>query len=428
MTNNTMPQYFFVLGSNPTLSIAELSAVFGAAKSQIINENIFLIETEKNINAPEIIKNLGGTIKIGAIINQTSQKAGTQELLKLIVKNLPTGAVGKFKFGLSYYGAGKFNLKPLGMELKKHLKNSGISSRWVISKEPVLSSVVVEQNKLTASGREFVLINANDKILIGQTLAVQPFKQLSFRDYGRPARDDYSGMLPPKLAQIMINLTFLPPDKGGQRGVAIPKDDITILDPFCGSGTILTEAMLMGYTNLIGSDISEKAVDDTRQNIDWISSKFKIFSRSGGAMINLKFKIFKTDVLQISKHIAPSSADAIITEPYLGPPRGKFDVNTTIGQLENLYSQSLKEFSKILKPGGRLVMIWPVFKSPLDKGGLGDFSLFKLNPSLNNFKIISPIPEILKKNPVVKLTDRNTIIYGRDQQKVWREVVTMRKI
>ena len=60
------------------------------------------------------------------------------------------------------------------------------------------------------------------KGFLGQTLVVQPFKVLSKRDFGRPARDDHSGMLPPKLAQIMINL-------------ARRNDDIstkTILDPF----------------------------------------------------------------------------------------------------------------------------------------------------------------------------------------------------
>src|SRR5205823_3602162 len=92
--------------------------------------------------------------------------------------------------------------------------------------------------------------------------AVQPFEQFSARDFGRPGRDDLSGMLPPKLAIIMINLAA--------------NDTISVLlDPFCGSGTILSEALLLGYKNLIGSDISEKAVADTKTNLDWIANKFR---------------------------------------------------------------------------------------------------------------------------------------------------------
>jgi len=65
---------------------------------------------------------------------------------------------------------------------------------------------VVEQNKLIESGIEFCLIVDKNRVFLGKTLVVQPFKDLSKRDFGRPARDDHSGMIPPKLAQMMINL------------------------------------------------------------------------------------------------------------------------------------------------------------------------------------------------------------------------------
>jgi hypothetical protein len=37
-------------------------------------------------------------------------------------------------------------------------------------------------------------------------MALQDFESYSKRDYGRPARDPRTGSLPPKLAQILINL------------------------------------------------------------------------------------------------------------------------------------------------------------------------------------------------------------------------------
>lgn len=49
-----------------------------------------------------------------------------------------------------------------------------------------------------------------------------------------------------------------------------------ILDPFCGSGTILTEAMLINYKNLIGADISPKAINDTKKNIEWIIRNYEL--------------------------------------------------------------------------------------------------------------------------------------------------------
>lgn len=395
--------YFFVLGSNPTLSIAELLAVFHKAKEaklpigSLASKKIFILATAREINAAQLIKKLGGIIKIGKVTAIVNKEEGIlPEIIKLLKPR-----EGKFKFGLSYYGQQKFNIQKLAMAMKKFLREKEISCRWVTSREKTLSSVVVEQNKLINQGIEIALIENSKKILIGQTLAVQPFKELSFRDYGRPARDDYAGMLPPKLAQIMINLSQT-------------KSSDTILDPFCGSGTILTEAMLMGYHHLIGSDISAKAINDTKKNIAWIKTKFQIsLSAQAG---NFKFQLHHKDVAGLSRFISSKSIDAIITEPYLGPARGKFNINRTIKELEQLYSQSLTEFRKILKPNRRIVMIWPVFNKAN-----------RLSLNLNGFKIINPLPKLLQKNKFIKLTNRNTIIYGRPGQKVWREIVVLTK-
>lgn len=393
-------QYFFILGNNPTLSIAELSAVFGLkdyqSTGQIIGNNIFILKTDKIINASELIKKLGGVIKIGLI--KSTSKPDKENILKETKTFLNPGE-GKFKFGISYYGKNKFNIKPLAMEIKKHLKEQNVNCRWVTSKEPALSSVVVEQNKLTSGGIEIVLIKKGNHIFIGQTLSVQPFKELSFRDYGRPARDDRSGMLPPKLAQIMINLS----------GAVETRHALSLLDPFCGSGTILTEAMLMGYKRLIGADISKKAIKNTRENIQWIKKNYELRI--------MNYELLNKDAVGLSKFIKPNSVDAIITEPYLGPQRGRRDIKKTIKELEDLYSKSLGEFKKILKPDGRIVIIFPVFCATRDKQ--------YMSPDLDGLKIINPIPKNLQNNKILKLTSRNTIIYGREGQKIWREIVIL---
>lgn len=406
-------KYYFILGNNPTLSIAEISAIFGIEPNktgEIASQNVFILDT-KEFDATNIMKRLGGTIKIGKIISETTntQEKNILEKIKPILKP----GEGKFKFGISFYGEGNINTKVLGMEIKKYLKNKNISCRWVTSQEKTLSSVVVEQNKLIDKGLEITLIKNGNKLLIGQTLVVQPFKDLSKRDYGRPNRDDQSGMLPPKLAQIMINLS-----KAG-----IEK---TILDPFCGSGTIFTESLIMGYSNLIGSDVSVKAIDDTRGNIQWVienclppgpilcpSEKIDEKTECGN------WRLYNSDATQISKYVKPNSVDAIITEPYLGPQRGKHNINKTTEELEKLYSNSLLEFNKVLKKGGRIVIIFPIFKNHSSEKGL--------SPNLGLFKIINPLPEYLRKNKNIKLTKRNTIIYGREGQKVFREIVILEK-
>ena len=408
-------KYFFVLGANPTLSLAELAAVFNNGKFSLVQKNITILETDQKIEA-NVIKKIGGTIKFGKIHSELAS-LDTKDILKTAASFAkPEKIETKFKFGISFYGKAKINLKVLGMEFKKLLKQSGIHSRWVTSREPTLSSVVVEQNNLaTDKGVEIVIIQFDKKLFLGKTTAVQPFKELSFRDYGRPARDDYSGMLPPKLAQIMINLAVTPPLTKGAEGILQP----TILDPFCGSGTILTEAMLMGYRNLVGSDISSKAIENTRKNIDWIKNNFQL------PIAN--FQLININAAQISKQLPPNSVDAIITEPYLGPQRGKLETEKIIKELESLYSRSLIEFKKILKPNGRIVMVWPVFNLSLRGADRRRSNLAYVNPQLNNFQIVNLIPSDLQSNPFINLTARQTIVYGRENQKVWREIVILSK-
>ncbi|MDO8592923.1 MAG: methyltransferase domain-containing protein [bacterium] len=412
-------RYFFILGSNPTLSLAELAAIFSNGKLSLIQKSVVILESNQTIKS-DILKKIGGTIKFGAIYNELFSSAA-KDILGSLSFAAPKTTNGKFYFGISHYGKSRLNLKVLGMEFKKMLKQAGISSRWVISKEPTLSSVVVEQNKLTSDrGVEIVIIEFNKKFLLGKTFAVQPFKELSFRDYGRPARDDRSGMLPPKLAQMMINLAVTPPLAKGAGGILQP----LILDPFCGSGTVLTEAALMGFQHLTGTDISDRAISGTKKNLDWTIGNWKL------EIGNLA--LFNLDARDLSQKLKPQSVDYIITEPYLGPQRGAHDLNKTINELEKLYSDSLREFNKILKPNGRIVMIWPVFqrapsvipaKAGIQKGTIAG----TLHPNLSGFTILNPIPANLQKNIFLKLTNRQTIIYGRDGQKVWREIAVLEK-
>ena len=392
--------YFFVLGTNPALSVAELASVLDLKNIHLLSPDFLIADSNQEIAPENLIKCLVGTIKIGRIVSEV--KAGgsydlEQRVERLAAEKQALSVGGKFNFGFSDYGPQLFDKKDLGLKLKQYFAQRKISSRFVISREKTLSSVVVTQNKLLRRGLEIVLAAADDIVLIGETLAVQPFKDLSLRDYGRPARDDLSGMLPPKLAQIMINLAQLP----GKNAL--------VIDPFCGSGTILSEAAILGYKNLFGSDVSSKAVDDTRKNMSWLKELYKID--------DIKLKLFVKKVENLSKFVKGETVDAIITEPYLGPQRGRLDFKSIISSLESLYSLALHEFFKVLKPGGRVVMIWPLY-----------YGERPINPRYDGFRVLNMIPETLKDNKFIKKNSRDSIIYGRPGQKVYREVVVLEKI
>lgn len=392
-------KYYFVLGTNTALSVAEVCQVFPGQNWRLLAPDFLVGDFSEEIEAEQEIRKLGGVIKIGrlsATIKSGNDRNLLEKIADLAEHRLASTSGGKFNFGFSSYGKRYFNKKDYGLKLKKYFQEQKISSRFVVSRESTLSSVVVAQNKLLTRGVEIILAGDGDEILIGETLAVQPFKDLSLRDYGRPSRDDLSGMLPPKLAQVMLNL-------------AVKIDENTvIIDPFCGSGTVLTEALLLGAKQLFGSDISTTAIEASQKNLSWVSEMYKVK--------DARHKLFVKSVEQLSKFIKPASVDAVVTEPYLGPQRGRIDFSSIVRELEELYGTALKEFYIILKPGRRVVMVWPIY-----------YGERPVSPLFEGFEIVSALPESLKNSQFIKLSQRNTIIYGRPGQKVYREIVVLEK-
>lgn len=391
-------EYIFILGSHPAWSVAEIAAVLGDKDLFWPNERV-LLKKNIEINAKNLIKNLGGVLKIAIVEEKLAINTSFPDLAKTtskIIVNQAKRGEGKLVFGLSDQGiGGRFQAERLGLQVKKELRSLNISSRLVTSKEQELSTVIVGQNKLLTKGLELIYYRDQDKIIIARTLAIQDYKDLSRRDYGRPSRDDHSGMLPPKLAQIMINIAH--PEK----------NDGLILDPFCGSGTIITEAMLLGYPNLMGTDLSEKAINDSRVNAEWVRDLYQI---------EIKPKFHIKNASRLNQFLKPATVAAIISEPYLGPQRGLQNITSVLRELEALYCQSLKVFYQIMKPGARAVMVWPVF-----------FGSHYLELNLDQWRVINPIPKSIESLQPIKMSPRKTLLYSRAGQKVWRELIILEK-
>lgn len=405
--------YFFIIGNNPTLSIAEIVYVLSAKiKKQNIkffSQDIFIVEFSKKIDTSLLQKQLGGTIKIGKIVGTSKisdiHKA-EQSIVEKITTLLPHNR-SKIYFGFSIYsldGSRKLlNPKRLALAVKSELKKQGIASRWVVSKEGVLSSVIVQKNKLLTQGAEFVLFIEKSRAWIGKTLTCQEFEQYSFYDFSRPYRAIEKGMMPPKLAKIMINFSGV--DKKS-----------TLLDPFCGSGTILQQAILMGYTNVIGTDIDQKAVDNSKKNLQWLVKNKELRIKNE----ELRVIIQKCDVKKLDRKISLQSVDVIITEPYLGPLRFKIsDLRFQIDELSRFYTKAFKVLKKVLKTDGKIVIIFPVFSIKNKLHFLPILDKLKEN----GWEIKAPLPNYLLKEQTVDVTQRNSIIYSRPDQKILREIL-----
>lgn len=342
-------QTFAVLGSHPELSIAEIEAVTGMRPLSASEEVAFYDDLPDEIT--KLQARLGGTSKMGYVIGSMihASKKEIVEYLKdvLIYDSRP----GKISFGISEYdmeGSERAKelfamQKSIGIALKNELKEAGLSSRYVVTKNPQLSSADVFKNHLLDRGAEFVFLVFEKELLIGRTEVVQDFADWSHRDYDRPARDAKRGMLPPKLARMMINLTGVTPDGS------------TILDPFCGSGTVLMEAAILGYHKLIGSDISGQAISDTKKNMEWLRQEGAAFTAP---------ELKESTAANTKAFIDDLSVDAIASEPFLGQPRqgseSRAEIERVVAHLAGLYEESFATLAKLLKPGGVMVIASPV--------------------------------------------------------------------
>jgi tRNA G10 N-methylase Trm11 len=368
-----MKKYLFQLGHQPHISTAEIQAVFSKQKInfKILSnkDNFLVIETKKDLNINELIHILGGTIKIGEHALNTPHLEEFAEYIEQIQ------STGKINFSIS----GK-NAKKKALQIKKLLKSLDRSVRYI---EPKNTATILH-NKLVEKHGDFTVIN-NDFFI---TKAIQPFEDFGERDYNRPGFDNKSGMLPPKLARIMINLS----QKDSQN---------ILLDPFCGSGTVLTEAITLGFTKMIGSDISTQAIDDTKRNIEWVLNQYHIPP--------IDYKIIKNDVQNIGENIE-KKVDVIISEPYMGKPlRGKEtakELNDQIKELRRLYVNAFKVFYKILKQNGSIIFIIPKFRHE------------------NKWLDIKCLNEIKKLGfKIEPLSEKSkSLLYWREKQYVGREI------
>ena len=344
--------FAFVLGREQKIALAELESVlrrFGICFDILsVQDNIALIkivETQNSkLKTQNLINFLGGTIKIFEIVNLDYEKTGLSSNILDLISSSKDRPSGKLDFGVSDYSKryAEAEINRLGHEVKNGLKRLSISSRHVAVKGTrELSTIQTIKNKLDRKGIEIGVFNfASDQkesmdssyplrtsyyslptthYLLGRLIAVSNPEEWGERDYGKPAGDKYSGMMPPKLARMLVNLALgsteeqksrrygrdpdleasgnlrteehnnVIPAKAGIHSRIIGQKPL-VVDPFCGSGNILMEAVLLDC-DILGSDISERAVEDTKANLNWLMNNEERIMNNGSSKHNSSFII-----------------------------------------------------------------------------------------------------------------------------------------
>lgn len=333
--------YLFVLGRTPDLAYAELRSFFPNAKR--ISPDVVQVAFEQELSPSAFIKQIGGTVKI-AKLEGTMADLRAQELIAFF-----PAQKGELHFGVSMYA--DTLRSALLAQMKALLDKQGIKARYATARHgDTLSSVTVDKKHIV----ELIVVKTDGGYVVGRTEAVQPYEEWGKRDYGRPYADAKGGMLPPKVARMLVNIA-LPSDFRFSTF-----DYRVLLDPFCGMGTVLSEAYLAGW-HVMGSDSSQEAVQKAKANLDWLAG---LRPQGAGKVGN----IFVCDAVHVSDVLPPASVTSIATEPYMGstnivnkPSSDASDVKNTIKGLEKLYIGCLRDWSKILVSGGKVVIALPEY-------------------------------------------------------------------
>jgi tRNA G10 N-methylase Trm11 len=201
--------------------------------------------------------------------------------------------------------------------------------------------------------------------------------------------------------------------------------EAAIYDPFCGSGTVLQEALLLGYTDISGSDINERNIADTKQNLDWLSTSSVLTDNPtrlrASQIAQSDDRIFVADVLETGGLKLEATCNAIVGEGFLGEPyrRSGDQATKDAEQLTEFYLQALTNLAKQLTPNGRIVLAIPFF--------IAESEYFYL-PILE--KLEQTGLTIVKPNlgsAEIKLPGRGNLTYSRPDQFVGREILLLNK-
>ena len=410
-----MPSYAAFLGNHPSISCAELSATIPDFQlKKLLGNSIAVFESALPLSSKDL-KKWGGVFLLA---EQSETKArSTDDIVHVLVKEVE-GLHGKVTFSLRAFGIARPTLHTLYRECKKALKKVGKPARYIgTERKPPVSALLLDSGVIDGKhGRELVVLADEEKdfFWVGVSVAVQNPHHYTKLDMEKPVRDTRVGLLPPKLAQILLNLglwmTSTTKDKKQET-----RNKLTIFDPFCGTGVIPMEALLRGW-NVHASDVSLKAVHGCEKNIEWIRKEWKILKRDAESRVS------KQDATKPFDAALREHTNVIVTETTLGPAlsnrptvRDAVKIRTECDATELAF---LKNAAATM-PGVPIVATWPVWYV-----STGPVFLEKVWKQLGDlgYKAVLP-PAIRTDNP-----GRTSLLYRRAEQIVGREIVLLRPL
>jgi tRNA G10 N-methylase Trm11 len=318
---------FFILGRNPELSREEVLAYLRARNREhteiLFEKNLLVLETNEGEKFD--IQEFGGVMWLGPI----NFEGNEEELAEYLEK---TEIVPADKF--SYATFGSLDSEPL-KELFKSRKKKAMLKHG----RQQIEFQGGEKQDIPNAEFNIFFHEYKNKVYLGTSTQTYDSFKVKERDMKKPVRREHLA-ISPRLSKILINLSG-----------AKPRD--LLLDPFCGVGGILQEALIKKM-DVHGIDKDKQATVDAIKNLKWITEKY-------GTKNN--FKIENLD----SRKAPDLQFAAIATETPLGKVlRKKPNDNEAQQIIQNFEAYMIPILSKlknVKKPNAKIAITFPVIRN-----------------------------------------------------------------
>ncbi len=394
--------YITLLGRIPAISLAELERIFGSPSVSPFSNEAALVNTDTFD-----IQSVGGIVKAGRVVFECKSNSWP-EVSKKIVQHYTgkwSNESGKQTLGISVYGwpVNPRDIQKTGLMLKSALKSRGRSVRLIPNTSPALNTATSHHNKLGLSANKTELLvvrSQNGTVIVSESVGAQNISALAARDQERPKRDAFVGMLPPKLALTMVNLAL-----GSEQPTLSSTDKPVVLDPFCGTGVVLQEAALLGY-DVYGTDLSDKMIDYSRQNMEWLIDKYHL---------STTFTVAQGDAMEFTWQtpVSAVACETYLGQPFSAPPRPE-KLKEVRNLCNHIVSSFLKNISGQLDSGTPLCLAVPAWRD--DKGRLTHLPIAGSGIDKFGFELIS-----------LSHVRPEELVYFRTDQVVARQLLLLRK-
>jgi tRNA G10 N-methylase Trm11 len=298
----------------------------------------------------------------------------------------------------------------IGSALKDTLKDQGKKARFMgfpkDRQNPQLTPVEILKQGLLENHAEVLICIGKTETAVGVTIAVHNPFEFQKRDLDKPVQRKIFG-ISPRVARIMVNLARCTPGK-------------VFLDPFCGVGNILQEALL-SQAHVIGVDINRWCVEAAKRNLSWLAREY--------SLSDAEYGVVQGDARDLRRKIR-DEIDSLATEPDLGPALREVPTEPyaqkIVGNLKPLFEDFLNSAHGVLREGGYLAVITPYIRT---RGGkFVSMGIGKLAVEAG-FETVKPFLQVAFVGEATDfpLKDLASFVDVDDRHKIGREISIFQK-